>query len=71
MPFPVGAGLVMPQARQWLLAGFGAQPGTSHVALAECILAYLFKHCAEIDRNRAMWQRKMRLRSISRMMGGR
>ena len=29
-----------PQARQSLLAGFGAQPGTRHVALAECILAY-------------------------------
>jgi len=28
------------KARQWFLAGFGAQPWTSHVALAECILAY-------------------------------
>ncbi len=25
-PFPVGAGLDKPQARQWFLAGFGAQP---------------------------------------------
>ncbi|HAE6152436.1 TPA_asm: hypothetical protein G4I83_004581 [Salmonella enterica subsp. enterica serovar Javiana] len=59
-----------PQARQ-AFGGFrGAALNQSHSASGVYTGLSILTLCG-IDRNRAMWQRKMRLRSISRMMGGR